>query len=225
MLERPSTSPVNGQGIGRSLVTRFHFLLFGVVLAITATGLFRIPQSSEIVALWGPHSEPLWVWPRNMALAVAPPVAALLIAGIALWSWRLSAYGREMVRHNLDPALAVLLSVVAAVQLGIVLAGTGSDIDFIRILAFILAPALLVFGIVFAEAERNTYAGLRLPWPIEDDALWRVTHRVTGWLFALGGVVLGAIAWVNPDMGNIILALPAVLLLPPAIAAAMSVGR
>src|SRR5690606_5862995 len=107
-------------------------------------GFYRIPSGFNFVARWGDHAVPLWIWPRNTALVAAPLVAALLVAIFALLSARMSAYGREMVRHNLEPALTVLLLVTAAVQLGLVLAGTGSDVDLIRILAFLLAPALIV---------------------------------------------------------------------------------
>jgi len=202
----------------RGLLTRFHLLELGVILAVSVIGLVKVPETYGYVARWGLHGSVDWAWPRDVALALAP--AAALLASCALWIHGMRARGPrlEMQRHILEPALSVWLGLCVAVQFGLLLVGTGSDLDLIRLLAFGLAPGLVLFGIVFAEAERHTYAGMRLPWRIEADRTWRRAHRLGGYLFVLGGIALALLAWLDPDLGVLLPAFPAALLLPPLVA-------
>jgi uncharacterized membrane protein len=128
------------------------------------------------------------------------------------------------VRHILEPALTLLLAILVAVQLGLLLTGIGSDLDLIRLTGFGLGAVLLVLAIVFAEAERHTYAGLRLPWPIAGDPAWRIAHRVAGAGFGLAGAGLLALAWFSPDPGPLVIGFGAALLLPVALAGLVTIA-
>ena len=201
-----------------NLITRFHLLQLLVLLAITAVAIFRVPADFVFPAHWSSAGAD-WLWPRNLALPVGPALAVILLAGFAVLGRLLTKNHLAKVRHIFEPALTLLLAVIVAVQLGLLLAGIGSDLDLIRLTAFALGATLVVLGIVFAEAERHTYAGLRLPWPISGDAAWRTIHRVTGLAFGLCGAGLLALAWFDPEVGPLVLAFAAALVLPVAVAA------
>jgi uncharacterized membrane protein len=212
-------------GVNTSLATRFHRLLLGVLVSITAVGFNRIPADFVFPAHWGAHGMPDWVWPRDMALVTGPAVAAVILAVFGSLHWVIRKTRIEMIRHNAEPAISAILLLFCAVQLGLVLTGIGSDIDLIRIVALLVAAAVLVLGLVISEAERHTYAGVRLPWQIESDKAWRLAHSVAGWLFVAGALALAALAWLQPDMGTLILAFPLVLTTPLIAAAILSALR
>ncbi|GLQ09940.1 hypothetical protein GCM10007913_18720 [Devosia yakushimensis] len=202
-----------------SLVTRFHLLLLTVTVAITGVGFFRIPADFAYAAHWS-GSLADWVWPRDVALPVAPLFEVLIIAAFFLLGRQLTRNHLAKVQHILDPALTLLLAVVTAIQLGLLVIGIGSDIDLVRLTGAGLGIVLLILGIVFFEAERNTYAGLRMPWPIVSDRAWKLVHRVTGIASGLAGVTLLALAWFDPGLGVLVLAYLAVLVALPLIAGA-----
>lgn len=200
-----------------SLVSRFHLLLLTVTVAITGVGFFRIPADFAYPAHWsGSHAD--WLWPRDIALPVAPLLEILIIAAFFLLGRALTKNHFAKVQHILDPALTLLLVVVTAVQLGLLVIGIGSDIDLVRLTGAGLGIVLLVLGIVFFEAERNTYAGLRMPWPIASDRAWRLVHRMTGIACGLAGVALLALTWFDLGLGISISAYGLVLVLLPLIA-------
>ena len=200
-----------------SLVSRFHLLLLTVTVAITGVGFFRIPADFAYPAHWsGSHAD--WLWSRDLALAVAPLLEILIIAAFFLLGRALTKNHFAKVQHILDPALTLLLVVVTAIQLGLLVIGIGSDIDLVRLTGAGLGIVLLVLGIVFFEAERNTYAGLRMPWPIASDRAWRLVHRITGIACGLAGVALLALAWFDLGLGISISAYGLVLALLPLIA-------
>jgi uncharacterized membrane protein len=96
----------------------------------------------------------------------------------------------------------------------LLLLGLGTDIDLIRIVAPVVGVVLILLGILLREAERHTYAGLRLPWAIAGDDAWRQAHAAAGWTAIAMGLLLGLIAWLMPFPGLLISALPAGIGLP-----------
>ena len=195
------------------LVTRFHLLLLTVTLAMTGVGFFRIPAGYTFPAHWS-GSAADWTWPRE-ALLAAPLVQILLIALFFLLGKSLAKNHYAKTQHILDPALTLAMLVVGCTQLGLLLTGIGSDLDFIRVTGFGLAATLLVLGVVLFEAERHTYAGLRMPWPIRSDIAWRRVHRVAGLTCGMAALGLAVLAWFDVGAGGLVLALAAALTLPP----------
>ncbi|MBJ3785468.1 SdpI family protein [Devosia sediminis] len=194
-----------------SLVTRFHLLLFGVTLAIAGVAVMHIPPHFAFPAHWHGSSAD-WLWPRDLALAVPPLIEIVLITGFFVLGRALTRNHLAKVRHILDPALTLLLAVATACQAGLLLIGIGSDFDMFRITAFGLAATLLVLAVVIFEAERHSYAGLRMPWPIRSDRAWTLVHRTSGLAAGAAAIVLAWLAWTDPGPGILSLALGASLL-------------
>ena len=198
------------------LVTRFHLLLLTVTLAITGVGAFRIPADFVYFAHWS-GSTADWLWPRE-AIFVAPAIQLLLMAIFFLLGRLLTKNQFAKSQHILDPALTALMGVVAATQLGLLLAGIGSDLEFVRFTGFALGAVLLPLGVVLFEAERHTYAGLRMPWPVRSDLAWRIVHRATGASYGVAGICVLALAWFDAGLGILILSFAAAIFTPAVIA-------
>jgi len=189
-----------------SLVTRFHLLLFGVTLAIAGVAIVHVPEGFAFPAHWqGSGAD--WLWPRDLALAVAPLVELVLMAGFFLLGRALTRNHLAKTHHILDPALTLLLAVATCCQLGLLLIGIGSDFDMFRITAGGLAATLLVLAVVIFEAERHSHAGLRMPWPIRSDRAWTIVHRISGIASGLAAMLLATLVWLDPGPGVLVLAL------------------
>lgn len=206
-----------------SLVTRFHLLLFGVTLAIAGVVLIHVPPTYAFPVHWQ-GSAADWLWPRDIALAVAPFVQLVLIGLFFLLSRALTANHLAKTRHILDPALTLVLAVAAACQLGLLLIGIGSDFDMFRITGFGLAALLLVLAVVIFEAERHSYGGLRMPWPIKSDRAWLLVHRASGIFCAIAALALAWLAWADPGPGPLVVAMAASLLGAPILAALVTLA-
>lgn len=207
------------------LVTRFHLLLLTVTVAITGVALFRVPANFLYPAHWS-GSTADWLWPRDTALTFAPIIQVVLLMAFFALGRALTKNQYAKSQHILDPALTLLMLVVTATQLGLLLTGIGSDLDFIRLTGFVLGAALLVLGVVLAEAERHTYAGLRMPWPVGDDRAWRLVHRIAGFAFGGAGLALLVLAWFDAGAGAMVLAFAAAIFGPATLAGvATALGR
>jgi uncharacterized membrane protein len=194
------------------LITRFHLLLLTVTVAITGVAFFRIPADFVFPAHWS-GSAADWLWPRE-ALLAAPLIQLLLLVKFFVLGRLLTRNQYAKSQHILDPALTLLMLVVTACQLGLLLSGIGSDLDFIRLTGFGLGAALLLLGIVLFEAERHTYAGLRMPWPVRSDRAWSLVHRLTGAAFGIAGLALIAAAWFDLGVALLVLSFALSLIVP-----------
>ena len=204
-----------------SLVTRFHLLLFAVILAMTGVALFRVPGDFAYPAHWT-GSTPDWLWPRDTTLTIGPVLALVLLALFFVLGARLTRNHFAKTQHIFDPALTLGLSVIAATQFGLLMTGFGSDLDAIRLTGFALGAVLLVVGVVLFEAERHTYAGLRMPWPIASNTAWRLVHRVAGSATFLAGSGLLALAWLDAGIGVLIAGFAGALIMPALLAGVTS---
>jgi uncharacterized membrane protein len=205
------------------LITRFHLLLLAVTVAITGVAYFRVPTDFAFPAHWS-GSAADWLWPRDWALPVAPMLQVLLLLAFFVLGRAFTKNHFAKTQHILDPALTLLMTLVAACQLGLLLTGIGSDLDFIRLTGFGLGAVLVLLGIVLFEAERHTYAGLRMPWPVPSDRAWTLVHRMAGAAFCLSGLLLLALAWLDMGLGTLVLAFPLALLIPGVLAAITSLA-
>ncbi|MEO8882626.1 MAG: DUF1648 domain-containing protein, partial [Devosia sp.] len=62
------------------IVTRFHLLLLGILIAITATAFVKIKAEVGLPVHWGLNGQPDQIWPRNQALMIFPIIGVLLTA-------------------------------------------------------------------------------------------------------------------------------------------------
>ena len=68
-------------------------------------------------------------------------------------------------------------------------------------LMLVLVGALLaVFGNYFQAIKPNYFIGIRTPWTLESDTVWRKTHRLSGRLWIVGGILIALLPLI-PEEG------------------------
>jgi uncharacterized membrane protein len=77
---------------------------------------------------------------------------------------------------------------------------------------------------VLFEAERHTYAGLRMPWPVRSDFAWSVVHRAAGLAYGAAGLGLLAMAWFDMGLGLLVAAFAVALPAPALLAGIISLA-
>jgi len=90
-----------------------------------------------------------------------------------------------------------MLVLMAAIYLFSVLAVKGVDINMTRVIVGIEGAVFVVLGNVLGKVRPNWFVGVRTPWTLSSKRSWVKTHRLAGWLFALCGIILLALAAVG----------------------------
>jgi uncharacterized membrane protein len=198
----------------QSLVTRLHLLVFGVTTVMAGVVIAHVPANFAFPAHWRGSAADI-LWPRDVAIAVAPVVQAALLVAFYGLGRLLTKNHFAKTQHIFDPLLTVALCTAAACQLALVFLAIGSDLDLFRVTAFGLAATLLVFAAVIFDAERHTYAGLRMPWPIRSERTWRIVHVLTAAASVATALLLAWFSWTDAGPAVLVGVMAGTLLVLP----------
>lgn len=177
------------------LITPLNAVLVAAILGFTSAGFLLIPEGTVMPVHWGPGGQPDGFADRNMALLMAPAVALVLI-GVFVAIVRFSRSDAiEAGQHAIAVALSALLGLFAIIQAIMLQLGIGHPADMPRAITLGFAIMLIAIGNVAPKTQPNNMVGIRLPWLMNDAALWQHTHRLVGLLHVGAGVLLLALAF------------------------------
>lgn len=103
----------------------------------------------------------------------------------------------------------VLVLFLSAIYPVTVLYVLGVPVDVGRFVQAGISLLVIFLGNFLGQVRHNYFVGVRTPWTLADEEVWAKTHRLTGRLFVLAGV----------------LGLATVYGVPRAVAAAVTIGR
>ena len=107
--------------------------------------------------------------------------------------------------HKVSNALSAFMLVV---HLATLANGAGLKLNMVQIVGLAEGALLTLIGNTMGRLRRNSWAGIRLPWTLNDAEIWRRTHRVGARAFVLAGVVtiLSALLFSGPAVFAIVMA-------------------
>jgi uncharacterized membrane protein len=75
-----------------------------------------------------------------------------------------------------------------------------------------LGLLLFLTGNYMPKLPRNCFFGIKTPWTLSSEVIWRKTHIVGGWLFAVSGAVIVVLSLLKvPFIVTLFVLLPAIL--------------
>ncbi|MBJ7895260.1 SdpI family protein [Bacillus atrophaeus] len=91
------------------------------------------------------------------------------------------------------PYMAVfntMFAVLFIINLITILTGLGYDLPIPYLGSFVLGAIFMVFGNFIQKVKPNFFLGIRTPWTLSNERVWKDTHRVSSKLFVLAGVII-----------------------------------
>jgi uncharacterized membrane protein len=61
---------------------------------------------------------------------------------------------------------------------------------------------IAAFGNYLQTIKHNYFVGIRTPWTLESETVWKKTHRLGGRLWVVGGILLAVIPFFMNNMEN-----------------------
>ncbi|MDH4986172.1 SdpI family protein [Aminobacter anthyllidis] len=200
--------------MNQALFSRINLALATALVAVTLAGYLLVPSEMLLPIHWGPSGEADAFWPRNTALLLAPAAVAVLWVLLAFVGMRVDRDHVTASKHAFATVIPVMTGLMLAIQSSIVLIGLGYPDQMVRVITLCLGVMLILLGNVMPKTQPNAIAGVRLPWIMNDPALWRATQRLTGLLFVAGGMMLVICAMLVRHPTWLIVALLAAFLVP-----------
>jgi len=171
-----------------------------VVAAMLAFALAVYPSLPERVPThWGLSGEPDdWMpkWPGAFLPAAMAAGVWLLLIGLRRIDPRRAHYEKfDETFWLLVNLLVLFMALVEVVALG---AALGWPLDVARVMLLAAGLLFVALGNYLPRVRSNWWMGIRTPWTLESERVWRETHRVAGWSFVFGGAVTMVAALLPP---------------------------
>ena len=80
----------------------------------------------------------------------------------------------------------------------ILAASLGYELNIGLIVIYLTLTLFLVIGNLFGKIRPNYFLGLRTPWTLDNEEVWRKTHRLAGAIWVWSTVVMFILAAVMP---------------------------
>jgi uncharacterized membrane protein len=118
--------------------------------------------------------------------------------------------------YQLKFILVIFLSGLSTYIIYLAKKGTNSPPNDVFVLIGILLAAL---GNYFQAVQPNYFIGIRTPWTLENETVWRDTHRLAGKLWMICGIIIALTGFFIPSeyFTYFFLALTAAMVLVPVI--------
>ena len=178
-------------------INRSMLLSAGLVAATTGLGVFAyltLPAGAFLPYHQGFGGAASGQMPKGPALALVPFISAVVIGSLSL-APRLRFRGDGLERSSLPFGLLMVslagVLLVTEGALALRMQGAGfNDLQVVRVVALAVAVLLVIVGNYLGKVRHNFVFGLRTPWTLANPRVWDKTHRLTGLLMVLGGLVL-----------------------------------
>ncbi len=95
----------------------------------------------------------------------------------------------------------VIIAFFAIIYFIINLINLGFDISVTKLITFLVGLMFVIFGFILKDVKPNWFIGIRTPWTLSSEKVWKKTHQfggkifmITGLLFVISGFVTEGIA-------------------------------
>jgi len=195
----------------------FGLVIAALALALSVWAYARLPES--IATQWDAQGVPNGYSPRLWVVAMLPLVI-LVVTGLfnvtPVIDPRRANYPKFWDTYWL--IANAILAFVGVAHVLVIAHGMGYTVPVERLLPLGLGLLLAFLGNYLTRVQPNWFVGVRTPWTLSSDTVWRKTHRTAAWLLVVGGLVIAGSAF-TPGMAfvPIMVATVAVVTLIPVV--------
>jgi len=83
----------------------------------------------------------------------------------------------------------VFVVYLLVIQLQIILWSMGVEISPNLTFPLLFGMLFIYLGFLLEHAEPNWFVGIRTPWTLSSESVWKKTHRLGGKLFKIAGII------------------------------------
>jgi uncharacterized membrane protein len=180
-----------------------HAVILVLVLTAVMT-LIVYPVMPDVVAShWNTTGDVNGTLPKFWGLVIIPLLMCVFCALLVVLP-RIDPLrdNYRKFQDYYDGLVLVFAAFLFFIQLEIILWGLGIRVSPNLTMPVMMGILFIYIGFLLEHAEPNWFVGIRTPWTLSSDSVWRKTHAVGATLFKLAGVVsmigvlAGMYAWL-----------------------------
>lgn len=165
--------------------------IIGVLLLTLAITILSYPALPEMIpSHWNMAGEVDGYLPKIWGVLIIPLLMVPLTALFFLLP-RIDPLKENYrkFRPYYDGFILVFLVFFLLVQVQIILWGLGYQISPNLLIPPLTGALFIYIGFLVEHAEQNWFVGIRTPWTLSSERVWKKTHALGGTLFKIAGVI------------------------------------
>ena len=173
---------------------------FIVAIAAVAFSFWALPQlPSQVATHWGLSGEPDG-WSSPAFAAFLLPGMMLLLSALFAALPSIDPLKRNYEFHGSVYFLLVNVIVIFMLLVHVLVLGSalGWPVDMRVVLPIVLGALFLFIGNLMTRMRPNWFMGIRTPWTLSSERVWRKTHRVGGYSFTIAGLIVMVSGFLAP---------------------------
>ncbi len=186
---------------------RHDWPVYAVWLVMIGVGIWALPQLPARVAThFGFNGQPNgWMTP---IAAISFPVGL----SILLWLFLLVVPAIDPRRRNYAAFLPfyramrlLLVLVLAFTSFSTIWRGLGHALEVADVVVLVVGLLFMFIGNSLGRVRHNYFVGIRTPWTLANEEVWRRTHRFGGPVFMVGGLLPVVLLPLWPQAARLVL--------------------
>lgn len=124
------------------------------------------------------------------------PIMMILIYALFRFIFRTS---KDNISDNMKEILIMItLLTIFTLYMTIIIINLGCNLDINIVVGLIFSFIQIIIGYLMPKVKTNSIVGVRTEWTMRDERVWDITHRFTGKLSFLTGIISIILIIINP---------------------------
>ncbi len=163
----------------------------GIIIISLIIGIYFYPQMPEQIAShWNAQGQADGYMAKFWALFLMPLISfGLFLLFIVIPKIDPLKHNIEQFRKYYDGFVVLILAFLFYIYLLTISWGIGIRFNMTQLLVPFFCILFYYCGILIENAKRNWFIGIRTPWTMSNDEVWKKTHKLGGKLLKVCGII------------------------------------
>ncbi|MED4062881.1 SdpI family protein [Priestia megaterium] len=184
-----------------------HVFPLGITLLTLVAWLIALPHLPATMPIhWGANGEADGFATKINAMILTVGIMVLIyfiIAFVPRIDPRKENYKYFSKTYNI--LLNAVLLLFFFVNMSTILQGLGYNVPMSYIAPIMAGLVFIIIGNYLQRVRSNYFMGIRTPWTLSNETVWKKTHRLSGKIFFIGGLLILISAFLPDGYKSVIM--------------------
>ena len=161
-----------------------------IVLSFAVAFYYYPAMPDQLASHWDAQGQVNGYTSKFWALMIMPVISAFLLA-LFVFIPKIDPMKENIAKFRgyFDTFIVLIMLFMFYIFILTILWNSGMAFNMVQFLSPAFAILFYYCGILIEHAERNWFIGIRTPWTISSDVVWKKTHKIGGKLFKIAGLL------------------------------------
>jgi uncharacterized membrane protein len=181
-------------------LTKYDLASIGIIVLLFAISFYMYPGLPDKIPTHWNASGQVDGWSGPTAIFLIP-VMVVLIYGLFLALPKISVFKENIsqFKHFESMKFAIVLFLTMIYGATVLPIYGYDNFNMTKFILPVVALLFIYVGYIIKDVKRNFFIGIRTPWTLSSDVVWKKTHKVGSKLFMLAGVAMLFSVFLPPN--------------------------